>query len=316
MGPGSTHMHDYGNSDEEDTNMEKHSKSPKRKLEDTHQWSTKKVKRTLVHHPTNPIIESYFLDNRYRILNLLNNDNEYITDDFDVYNGTSLIQTNNSFCNNFNSYNKKYVNFDFNNDLIDENNNYTKPEINIDLNMITDVDDDKPYNEKPINEYVDREAINRRYTMKNDHGQNEGMYNNKNKCLGYFCSFISLNDEKPHTSMSKDNFIKQNSNEYSRYNRAYRINMNDKGQDIANKHFKTSLNYHFEQYVYFIKHDKSGPFRYKDFPEVPKGNTEQNRAENRELGVKAVKNLGIINKSAEGRKTPQKNPKYVIKYYP
>ena len=51
-------------------------KTPKRKMADAHHWSSsKKVKRTLVQHPSNIRFEPLSLYNRYKILEMLNEDN-------------------------------------------------------------------------------------------------------------------------------------------------------------------------------------------------------------------------------------------------
>merc|ERR1712030_849 len=76
---------------------------------------------------------------------------------------------------------------------------------------------------------------------------------------------------------------------YSKYNKAYMDNMNDKCQDIVNKFFKTCTDYNFDQYTYFLKPNNSGFFRYKDLHKSPKGNINQGKLESRKLGANVVK---------------------------
>ena len=158
--------------------------------------------------------------------------------------------------------------------------------------------------EEPTVGYRDRREHLRSYRGRDPYeSRQDGHYSD-----GYFCSFISLTDNDTNTSLSKDNFRKQTSKEYSKYskyNKAYMDNMNNKCLDIVNNFFKTCTDYHFDQYIYFLKPNKSGFFRYKDLP-TPINQKPQNKPINT---IHKPRNTLLSSKKDSWLNNQNKNPK-------
>merc|ERR1712105_260921 len=198
-------------------------KSPKRNMTDVHHGSSiKEVKRTLVQHPSSSRFEPLSLSNRFKILEMLNdNNNEYIYDDFDFYNECSVIQTKKSFQNEMiNSYNTNYETLAFKNN---------ESVYDIDDTMLNMNDNDNTG------------------AMGSHHRPGNQMYQNKSNNDCYICSFIT----PPKITLNKkSSIITQGHNHYNKYNETYKLNMMGKFQDILDKISNDNLDHLFNQYIY------------------------------------------------------------------
>ena len=93
------------------------------------------------------------------------------------------------------------------------------------------------------------------------------MYLNKNNSSSYICSFIT----PPEITINKEcPSITQGHDQYNKYNETYKFNMRRKYQDILDKISNENLDYHFNQYIYVPKNNKTQAFRYKNLNEIKK----------------------------------------------
>jgi len=210
---------------------------------------------------------------------LNDNNNDYVYDDFDVYNECSVIQTNKSFQSDIiKSSNTNYENFDFRNN---------ESVYDIDDTMLNNNDDDNMNNlilcnddvllnnndlinhshENDDDKYDNVDDDNTKGAMGSNHRPGNQMYLNKNNSTSYICSFIT----PPKTKLNKESHtITQGYDHYNKYNETYKLNMRGKYQDILDKISNNNLDYHFNQYIYVPKNNKTQAFGYKNLKETKK----------------------------------------------
>ena len=104
---------------------------------------------------------------------------------------------------------------------------------------------------------------------------------NKNVCSGYFCSFIPISDNNYSLNYSlnikNNHYLKQISNEYSRYNQSYLNDINERCLDTINKHFKnhrSNKKYSFKKHqLHNLNHDISSQNNMTEVDRIGKINT-------------------------------------------